>query len=166
MNTRLLERIIERLLAGESVALLSDAGTPGILIPVSGCGRTCRRFVRWCRCRARAPDHGFVGFRLLEHIFSLRLLPSKGSQRRQALSELIDLPYALAFTRHHTVFSKQSPILPLFLVTAPLVIARELTKMFESINLSRFNEALEWLKEDNNRQRGVSFCSFLARQWR
>ena len=35
-----------------------------------------------------------------------------------------------------------------------LVIARELTKLFESIHALPLNEALDWLKADPNRQRG------------
>ena len=35
-----------------------------------------------------------------------------------------------------------------------LVIARELTKLFESIHAGPLSAALEWLKEDSNRQRG------------
>jgi 16S rRNA (cytidine1402-2'-O)-methyltransferase len=35
-----------------------------------------------------------------------------------------------------------------------LVIARELTKLFESIHSGPLTAALAWLKEDSNRQRG------------
>ena len=35
-----------------------------------------------------------------------------------------------------------------------LVVARELTKLFESIHSGPLTAALEWLKEDPNRQRG------------
>jgi len=38
--------------------------------------------------------------------------------------------------------------------TLPLVLARELTKLFESIHACPLGEALDWLRADANRQRG------------
>ena len=132
-------RIIERLQAGESVALISDAGTPGISDP----GAKVVAAVRAAGCKV-VPLPGPCALTtalsasglLEEHFLFYGFLPSKGSQRRQALTELIELPYA-------TVFGERT-----------LVIARELTKMFESIHSGPLTAALDWLKEDSNRQRG------------
>jgi 16S rRNA (cytidine1402-2'-O)-methyltransferase len=150
-------RIIERLQAGESVALISDAGTPGISDPGA---RSCRRRAcgrRQGRAAARSvcPTTAISASGLLdEHFLFYGFLPSKGSQRRQALTELIELPYALAFYEApHRILETVADLATVF-GERTLVIARELTKMFESIHSGPLTAALDWLKEDSNRQRG------------
>ena len=91
---------------------------------------------------------------LEEHFLFYGFLPSKGSQRRQALTELIELPYALAFYEApHRILETVADLATVF-GERTLVIARELTKMFESIHSGPLTAALDWLKEDSNRQRG------------
>jgi 16S rRNA (cytidine1402-2'-O)-methyltransferase len=150
-------RIIERLLAGESVALVSDAGTPGISDP----GAKVVAAVRAAGCKV-VPLPGACALTtalsasglLEEHFLFYGFLPSKGSQRRQALTELIDLPYALAFYEApHRILETVADLATVF-GDRTLVIARELTKMFETIHSLPLGEALDWMKEDSNRQRG------------
>jgi 16S rRNA (cytidine1402-2'-O)-methyltransferase len=89
-----------------------------------------------------------------EHFLFYGFLPSKGGQRRQALESLREQPGALVFYEApHRVLETVEDMASVF-GDRTLVIARELTKLFESIHALPLGEALGWLKEDSNRQRG------------
>jgi len=89
-----------------------------------------------------------------EHFLFYGFLPSKGGQRRQALEELLDYPCALVFYEApHRVLETVADMATVF-GERTLVIARELTKLFETVHSLPLPEALDWLKEDPNRQRG------------
>jgi len=150
-------RIVEKLLAGEAVALISDAGTPGISDP----GARVVAAVRAAGCKVVplpgpcAATTALSGAGLLdEHFLFYGFLPAKGGQRRQALEELRTHPYTLVFYEApHRVLDTVADLAAVF-GERTLVIARELTKLFESIRSGPLGEALDWLKADPNRQRG------------
>ncbi len=150
-------RIIEKLQAGESVALISDAGTPGISDP----GARMVTAVRQAGFRvvplpgACAATTALSGSGLTdEHFLFYGFLPVKGGQRRQVLEELRAIPAALVFYEApHRVLETVADLAMVY-GERTLVIARELTKLFESIHSGPLTAALEWLKEDPNRQRG------------
>ncbi len=150
-------RIVERLQAGESVALISDAGTPGISDP----GARVVAAVRAAGCKVVplpgpcAATTALSASGLLdEHFLFYGFLPSKGGQRRQALEELRDTPCALVFYEApHRVLETVADMAAVF-GERTLVIARELTKLFETVHSLPLGQALDWLKEDPNRQRG------------
>lgn len=150
-------RIVERLQAGESVALISDAGTPGISDP----GARVVAAVRAAGCKVVplpgpcAATTALSASGLLdEHFLFYGFLPAKGGQRRQALEELRDTPCALVFYEApHRVLETVADMAAVF-GERTLVIARELTKLFETVHSLPLGQALDWLKEDPNRQRG------------
>ena len=150
-------RIIEKLQAGESVALISDAGTPGISDP----GARVVAAVREAGCKvvplpgACAATTALSAAGLLdEHFLFYGFLPAKGGQRRQALEGLRDTQAALVFYEApHRVLETVADMTEVF-GERTLVIARELTKLFETVHSLPLAEALAWLKEDANRQRG------------
>lgn len=150
-------RIVDRLRAGESVALISDAGTPGISDP----GARIVAAVRAAGCKVVplpgpcAATTALSASGLLdEHFLFYGFLPSKGGQRRQALEALRDTPCALVFYEApHRVLETVADMAMVF-GERTLVIARELTKLFETVHSLPLGEALDWLKEDPNRQRG------------
>ncbi|RIX48913.1 MAG: 16S rRNA (cytidine(1402)-2'-O)-methyltransferase [Rhodocyclales bacterium GT-UBC] len=150
-------RIIERLQAGEAVALISDAGTPGISDP----GARVVAAVRAAGCKVVplpgpcAATTALSASGLLdEHFLFYGFLPSKGGQRRQAIEALRESPCALVFYEApHRVLETVADLASV-LGERTLVIGRELTKLFESIHSCPLGEALEWLKADANRQRG------------
>ncbi|WP_150427898.1 16S rRNA (cytidine(1402)-2'-O)-methyltransferase [Dechloromonas sp. CZR5] len=150
-------RIVDRLRAGESVALISDAGTPGISDP----GARIVAAVRAAGCKVVplpgpcAATTALSASGLLdEHFLFYGFLPSKGGQRRQALEALRDTPCALVFYEApHRVLETVADMATVF-GERTLVIARELTKLFETVHSLPLGEALDWLKEDPNRQRG------------
>ncbi|MBS1145502.1 MAG: rsmI [Proteobacteria bacterium] len=157
-------RIVEKLQAGEDVALVSDAGTPGISDP----GARIVAAVRAAGCRVVplpgpcAATTALSASGLLdEHFLFYGFLPTKGGQRRQALEALRDQPSALVFYEApHRVLETVEDMATVF-GSRTLVIARELTKLFESIHALPANAALDWLKADPNRQRG-EFVLMLA----
>jgi len=150
-------RIVDRLQAGESVALISDAGTPGISDP----GARIVAAVRAAGCKVVplpgpcAATTALSASGLLdEHFLFYGFLPSKGGQRRQALEALRDTPCALVFYEApHRVLETVADMATVF-GERTLVIARELTKLFETVHSLPLGQALDWLKEDPNRQRG------------
>lgn len=150
-------RIVERLQAGESVALISDAGTPGISDP----GARVVAAVRAAGCKVVplpgpcAATTALSASGLLdEHFLFYGFLPSKGGQRRQALEDLRDTPCALVFYEAPHRILETVADMAAVLGERTLVIARELTKLFETVHSLPLGEALAWLKEDANRQRG------------
>ncbi|QRM18713.1 16S rRNA (cytidine(1402)-2'-O)-methyltransferase [Dechloromonas sp. TW-R-39-2] len=150
-------RIVERLQAGEAVALISDAGTPGISDP----GARVVAAVRAAGCKVVplpgpcAATTALSASGLLdEHFLFYGFLPSKGGQRRQAIEALREYPCALVFYEAPHRILETVADLAAVLGERTLVIGRELTKMFESIHSCPLTAALDWLKEDGNRQRG------------
>jgi len=150
-------RIVARLQAGEPVALVSDAGTPGISDP----GARVVAAVRAAGCRVVPLPGPCAAITALsaagladEHFLFWGFLPSKPGQRRQAIAGLRDHPCALVFYEApHRVLETVADLAAV-LGERTLVIARELTKLFESIHSGPLTAALAWLKEDANRQRG------------
>lgn len=152
------QRIVQELKEGASIALISDAGTPLIsdpgyrlvrgaheagvpVVPVpgpsalicalSGSGLATDRFV-------------FEGF-----------LASKGPARRTDLAALVKESRTMIFYEScHRIVDMMQDLVDCFGAAREAVIARELTKMFETIHKASLAELLEYLKQDNNRQKG------------
>ncbi len=150
-------RIVDKLLAGESVALVSDAGTPGISDPgarivaaVRAAGGRVVPLPGPCAVTTALSASGLLDEQFLFYGF----LPAKAGQRRQALEALRQQPCALVFYEApHRVLETVDDMAAVF-GERTLVIARELTKLFETVHALPLVEALAWLKADPNRQRG------------
>ena len=152
------EMIIDRLSQGQQVALVSDAGTPlisdpGFILvravreagfdvsPVPGC---CA-FVAALSASGMPSDRfSFEGF-----------LPAKTGARQQTLSALSADTQTLIFyeSTHRIVDSLKDMALTLG-EDRFVLIARELTKTFETIKGAPLAELLEWIEADSNQQRG------------
>lgn len=150
-------RIVDRLKSGEAVALISDAGTPGISDPgarivaaVRAAGGRVIPLPGPCAAITALSASGLVDEHFLFHGF----LPSKAGQRRKAIEELRGQSCALVFYEAPHRVVETVADLAAALGERTLVIARELTKLFESIHSGPLTAAVEWLKEDPNRQRG------------
>ena len=151
------QAVVQALQAGQRVAYVSDAGTPGVSDP----GARLVRAVRAAGLRvvplpgasapvtlisaagdAHAQGFTFVGF-----------LPSKGGGRREALAGLRQLPGAVVlFESPHRVDELARELIaidPARLVT----VGRELTKQFEEIDTLEAQALPAWLAQPN-RQRG------------
>lgn len=152
------QRVVALLAAGESVALVVDAGTPGISDPgarlvarVRAAGQRIVPLPGPCAAIVALSAAGLSEAHFLFYGF----LPSKSGQRAEALRELAGLPYALVFYEApHRIVEAVAALLDAFGPQRTLLLARELTKLFESIHACSLGEAQEWLLADANRQRG------------
>ncbi|MGZ5227974.1 MAG: 16S rRNA (cytidine(1402)-2'-O)-methyltransferase, partial [Burkholderiales bacterium] len=82
-------------------------------------------------------------------------LPAKAGERRSTIQALAHLPYQLLFYEApHRVLETISDLSVGLGGARQIVIARELTKLFETIHTCRLDEAQPWLKADANRQKG------------
>ncbi len=152
------QRVVALLAAGESVAVVVDAGTPGISDPgarlvarVRAAGHRIIPLPGPCAAVVALSAAGLSETQFLFYGF----LPAKSGQRAQALRELAELPYALVFYEApHRIIETVAALLAAFGAQRTLVLARELTKLFESIHSCPLGEAAAWLLADANRQRG------------
>lgn len=151
------ERIIAALQAGGRVAYVSDAGTPGLSDPGA-------RLVRAVRA-AGLPVLPIPGVSALAAAVSVSgleggflfhgFLPAKTAARRKVLHDLAELPTALVFYEApHRIEETLGDLVAVLEGTRTLVVARELSKLFEQIVSLPLAEALDWLKADANHQRG------------
>ncbi|HEY8570083.1 16S rRNA (cytidine(1402)-2'-O)-methyltransferase [Microbulbifer sp.] len=152
------EKILERLQQGQTVALISDAGTPLISDPGY-------RLVREARERGFAvvPIPGpcaFVAALSAAGLPSDRFtfegfLPAKPLAREKALQALAGETRTMVFYEApHRVLDTLDAMRQSFGDTREAVIARELTKAFETIHLLPLAELVEWVRADSNQQRG------------
>lgn len=151
-------KIIERLQAGQRVALVSDAGTPAISDPGARVVDAVRAagFQVIALPGASAAVTALSASGLTDARFHfVGFLPAKTRQRETALQELVALQAALVFYEapHRIVETVQS-MLQVFGPARQVVLARELTKLFEHIHRCPLGEAVAWLEQDANRQRG------------
>ena len=82
-------------------------------------------------------------------------MPAKEAARRKVLAELKPLPYTLVF--YEAPHRIEETVVDLAAALEPqrtIVIARELTKLFESIASLPLGEAPAWLAADADRRRG------------
>ncbi len=150
-------RIIEKIRAGEAVALISDAGTPGISDPgarivaaVRAAGCTVVPLPGPCAAVTALSAAGLVETQFLFHGF----LPTKSGQRRQVLESLADQTAALVFYEAPHRVRETVADLAAVLGERTLVVARELTKLFENIDSLPLTAAEAWFDADPNRVRG------------
>lgn len=152
------QRVIARLTAGESVALISDAGTPAVSDP----GARLVARVRAAGFRVIPLPGACAAITALSaaglseaHFLFYGFLPPKARAREVALRELVALPYALIFYEApHRILATVEALAQVFDADRTLVVARELSKLFESIHVGPLPDALAWLQADANRQRG------------
>ena len=150
--------IVAALARGESVALVSDAGTPGIsdpgarvvraahdagfpVVPIAGPSALA------AAVSAAGLDDGrfaFVGF-----------LPSQAKARQQLLASIAPLPLAIViFEAPHRARATVADLARALEPDRGLVVARELTKLHESVTRMKLADAAAWLDADPNRTRG------------
>jgi 16S rRNA (cytidine1402-2'-O)-methyltransferase len=151
-------RLIEALKAGRSVALVSDAGTPGVSDPGAHLVRSAREagipLVPVPGPSAVATALSVAGIAAPHWLF-YGFLPAKSQARRQALTELAALPFHLVFYEApHRVLESVADMAAVLGPARELVLARELTKRFEQVVSLPLGEAAHWLAADPNRLRG------------
>jgi 16S rRNA (cytidine1402-2'-O)-methyltransferase len=150
--------VIAYLQARRSVALASDAGTPAFSDPGARLVRAVRA-AGWAVIPIPGPNaaatalsaSGLVDPKFIYYGF----LPSKSGERRTAIQSLAMLPYHLVFYEApHRVLQTIGDLRVELGGARSVVIAREMTKLFETIHTCSLGDAQEWLSADANRQKG------------
>ena len=157
-EARAAAEIVRRIQAGEAIAYVTDAGTPGISDP----GAVLVARVRAAGLRVvPVPGPSAVSAALSAagvsdpHFLFYGFLPAKASARRDALAALASLPYRLVFFEApQRVGQSLADMAQVLGPEREVVIARELTKVFESFHSCALADAPRWLSEDPNRLRG------------
>jgi 16S rRNA (cytidine1402-2'-O)-methyltransferase len=152
------EEVIAWLAAGKRVALVTDAGTPAISDPGAALARA-------------VADAGFAvvpipgpsaviaalsasGLAAAQWMFC-GFLPASGSARSKEIDRLRKLGCALViYEAPHRIAATIEALAASLGKERQIVIARELTKRFETIHRCTLGSASEWLTADTNQSRG------------
>jgi len=151
------EKLIALLAAGKSVALISDAGTPAVSDPgaraVAAVRRAGHRVVPIPGPNAAIAALSAAG--LEGPFYFAGFLPAKVGARRTALEALKAIPATLVFYEApHRIEETVADLVGLLEADREIVIAREITKLFEQIERMPLPAAPAWLAADENRRRG------------
>jgi len=153
-----IEQIIARLIAGESVALISDAGTPLISDPgfalvraVREAGFAVQAVPGACAAIAALSVAGLPSDRFVFEGF----LPSKAGARRARLAALADETRTLlVYESSHRIQRSVADIAATMGAQRAVGLCRELTKLHEQSVVLGAADLLDWLGADDNRRRG------------
>ena len=134
---QLAERLVARLLGGEALALVSDAGTPLVSDPGYRLVRAAR--AAGVKVSPVAGPSALVAALSVAGLPSDRFtfegfLPAKASARRERLAALAGEPRTLVFYESsHRIEESLADLRAAFGDDRPAVLARELTKLFETV---------------------------------
>ncbi len=150
--------IVELLRAGKSVALVSDAGTPAVSDPgarLAGAARDAGLpVVPIPGANAAIAAVSAAGL-VAERFAFLGFLPTAGKARRELLACVARLPLALIiYEAPHRVAGSVARLAEALGGERTLVVAREVTKKFETITRLPLAEAPAWFAAEPHRDRG------------
>ncbi|MBK4993945.1 16S rRNA (cytidine(1402)-2'-O)-methyltransferase [Pseudomonas sp. S37] len=160
-------RFLTKLLAGENVALVSDAGTPLISDPGYHLVRQARAagvsvvpVPGACALIAALSAAGLPSDRFIFEGF----LPAKQAGRRARLEQVKEEPRTLIFYEApHRILECLEDMEAVFGGERPALLARELTKTFETLKGLPLAELRAFVAGDSNQQRGE--CVVLVGGW-
>ncbi|WP_122559317.1 16S rRNA (cytidine(1402)-2'-O)-methyltransferase [Pseudomonas viridiflava] len=160
-------RFITRLLAGDDVALISDAGTPLISDPGYHLVRQARAagipvvpVPGACALIAALSAAGLPSDRFIFEGF----LPAKAVGRKARLEQVKKEPRTLIFYEApHRILECLQDMEQVFGADRPALLAREITKTFETLKGLPLGELRAFVEADSNQQRGE--CVVLVAGW-
>lgn len=152
------EQLIARMHAGDSIALISDAGTPLVSDPGYRLVRSARQagiqvvpIPGACAMIAALSAAGLPSDRFAFEGF----LPAKQVARCTQLQNLATDPRTLIFYEApHRILETLQDMAQVFGPEREVVMARELTKTFETIKGDKVADLADWVAADTNQQRG------------
>lgn len=151
-------KLVERLKAGDSLALVSDAGTPLVSDPgyrlvrdVRAAGLRVIPLPGACAAIAALSVAGLPSDRFCFEGF----LPAKASGRRERLTALAREPRTLVFYESsHRIEECLADLVAIFGAEREAVLARELTKLFETVLGDTLADLAERVAADENQRKG------------
>ena len=152
------EALVRRMQDGQSVALISDAGTPLVSDPgfrlvraARAAGVRCAPVPGACAAIAALSVAGLPSDRFVFEGF----LPSKSAARRARLQELAEDGRTLIFYESsHRVAESLADMRDVFGAEREAVLARELTKLFETVLGEPLEALASRVADDPDQQRG------------
>jgi 16S rRNA (cytidine1402-2'-O)-methyltransferase len=152
------EKLLLRLQAGERVALVTDAGTPGISDP----GAVVVDLARKAGVKvvpipgASAVVTALSASGIMQNGFLFQgFLPASGAARRKVLEGLKSQAVTLVlYEAPHRIVECVADLSAVLGGQRRVTFARELTKTFETIYSCNLDMAEAWLQADTNQQRG------------
>ena len=150
--------LVEKIKAGENVALISDAGTPLISDPGYSLVRLCREagvrvvpipgpcalIAALCCAGLPTDKFHFIGF-----------LPAKSGQRQQVLKDIPSgVGTVICYEAARRVIDTLQDVIAVYGPDRELVLAKELTKTFEHFEHGTAASIIAWLEEDPQRCQG------------
>lgn len=150
--------IVDLLRQGQRVALITDAGTPGISDPGSRAVAAVRSanlpVIPIPGANAAVTALSVSGMDDEQFLFA-GFLPAKAAARRAEIQRLRDTPAALVFYEApHRIQECMGDLADILEPERHLLVARELTKLFEEIASMPLAEAPSWVAASENRRRG------------
>ncbi len=157
-ESQMANQIIEALQAGQTVAQVSDAGTPAIcdpgarlvaavrhagfkVCPVVGSSAVAAALSVAGVC---TPDFYFAAF-----------LPAKSAERKKAIANWQEIPYAVVcYEAPHRIIETLTDMVEVLGQDRQIVLARELTKTYETILSGTVSEVRTLVMADTNQSRG------------
>lgn len=151
-------KLIQRLLAGENIALISDAGTPLLSDPgyrlvkaahesavkVSPIPGACAAIAALSVSGLATDRFMFAGFP-----------PHKQGARQNFYREFEHQSATLVFYESsHRIVASVMDMSQVFGENRRVVLAREITKLFETVHSAELGDLIEWLQADSNQQKG------------
>jgi 16S rRNA (cytidine1402-2'-O)-methyltransferase len=151
-------KLLALLAEGKRVAMITDAGTPGISDPgaraVAAMHAAGHRVVPMPGASAVVSLLSVSG--LMDNRFMFAgFLPPKSTARRAVIEALRAVPATLVFYEApHRIAETVADLAATLEPVRTLVVGRELTKRFEEVARMPLGEAEAWIKADSNRERG------------
>jgi len=158
-NERIKSRVLlQRLHDGDSIALISDAGTPLISDPGSYLIQAAHAaqvtVVPIPGANALISALSVAGFPADRFIFE-GFLPAKSAARLRHLEKLsIESRTLVFYEAPHRIFDCLNDMVQIFGETREAVLAKELTKLFETIYRETLGGILNWLKTRDSLKKG------------
>jgi 16S rRNA (cytidine1402-2'-O)-methyltransferase len=151
-------RIVEMILGGSDVALISDAGTPLVSDPgyrlvraVREAGGVVSPVPGPCAAIAALSIAGLPS----DHFVFEGFLPAKASARRERMQALLSETRTLIlYESSHRIVESLADAIAIFGASREGVLARELTKVFETVIAAPLGAIAERVAADPNQQRG------------
>jgi 16S rRNA (cytidine1402-2'-O)-methyltransferase len=154
------EKLVARMLAGETIAQVSDAGTPavsdpGALLAAAAHAAGCK-IIPVPGASALTTALSASGF-VSPHALFYGFLPPKNKQRCDALAELKEQSFITVFYEApHRIVDCLADMAAVFGPEREAVLCREITKTFETIRRLPLGELAAWVASDSNQERGES----------